>query len=248
MSIDLAAMGITGPLKQSQEADRTLGVEFFVKPSENIAKSREAGRPIFEDKEYIRIRMPANPKAEVVAPANEMHYVPWAKAQMTYSERFQANYDAFKQGQVDFIAGTPLDLMPGITPSKREELKLQHVRTVEQLAGLPTQAMRRLGMDGSGLVQMAKDFLARAERSADVADLHRQIADLQAQLAAKPAESVPHVDGAPVDADAYEGFDDEDLVNMIRDAGGNVPAGRRSRTKLVEELGRLAAEKEKAVA
>ncbi|MCU0905633.1 MAG: hypothetical protein MUE83_17460, partial [Tabrizicola sp.] len=57
------------------DPDLTLGVEFFMKPVENKAKSKEAGRPIFEDREMVRIAFPGDSKREHVAPAHEMHYV-----------------------------------------------------------------------------------------------------------------------------------------------------------------------------
>ena len=210
-----------------ENPDLTLGVEFFVKPVENLRKTREEGRRIFEEREYVRIRFPADNKRELVAPANEMHYVPARKTQMTYAERFAASYQAFKDQNLEFVEGTPLVHARFISTAKAAELAALNVRTVEQLAGLPTQAMRKLGMGGGDLVREAQEYLQGAASHKQVDDLQREIEELKAQLAGQQKP------------DQYADFSDEDLVNMINDAGGKVPPGRRNRDKLVAEMDRL---------
>jgi hypothetical protein len=217
--------------------DMQLGVEFFVKAIENPNKTREAGRPIFDDVEMVRIGFPADNKRVLVAPAHEMHYVPHAKQQMTYAQRFAASYAAFKDENEDFVNGTPLTEAPFLTNALREELKTQKVKTVEQLAGLPDVAIRRLGVGWRERVEQAQAFLKTA-------DSVSEIAALRAELAALKAEKAPPAP-API-IDQFAGFDDEDLKNMIRDAGGDVPRGNASRAKLIERLQEIAAQKEEA--
>jgi len=222
-----------------ENPDMSLAVEFFVKPIELKAKSREEGRPIYEDREFVRIRFPADNKRELVAPANERHYVSHARQQMTYAERFAASYDAWKKSDAEFISGTPLSELPAITSARREELKAQNIRTVEQMAGITDAGGRKLGMGWREEVDAAKAYLDRASGTAEVAELKRQIAALQKQVTGPTDEK-------PTLTDQFEGMDDEDLKNMIRDAGGEVPRGRAGRDKLVAELERIAAEKEAA--
>lgn len=220
--------------------DLTLGVEFFTKAVENKRKSAAEGRPIFDDKEYVRIRFPADNKRELVAPAHEMHYVPHFRRQMTYAERFHAVYQKFKDDGSVLVQGTPLSELPFLTEARRSELRALNVQTAEQLANLPTAARKRVGIGAMQLMEQAKAYLETASGSAEVADLRRQLAELKAQMGQQ--QPAP----APVMADPYEGFEAEDLKNMIRDAGGDVPSGNARRETLIARLEEIRAAKEDA--
>lgn len=222
--------------------DMQLGVEFFTKAVENKNKSRDAGRPIYDDREFIRIRFPADSKRMLVAPANEMHYVSHAKAQMTYAERFPASYQAFKDGAEEYVQGTILDEMTSITAAKRAELRAMNVKTVEQLAGLSNDQIKKAGMGARALVEDAKAYLEAAKGAGAMAAMQKQIEDLKAQLAATQGATEP-VSSGP---DEFDGFSDEDLKNMIRDAGGSVPRGNAGRATLVGALREIAEQKETA--
>lgn len=223
----------------TENPDTQLAVEFFMKPVENLAKSREAGRPIFEDREYVRIAFPGDQRRKLEAPASEMHYVSHARTQMTYAERFAGTYDAFKRNDMAFVEGTPLKASGLLPLAKCEELKALNVLTVEQLAGMPDVAMRKLGMGGRQMVDDAKAYLEKASKMADTSALEARIKELEALL------SKPAAQAAPVD-DQFAGFEDEDLKNMIRDAGGEVPRGRASRQTLIDTINELAKAKEDA--
>lgn len=215
--------------------DMQLGVEFFTKSVELKAKSEEAGRPIHEDREFVRITFPADNKRELVAPAHEMHYVTHLRQQLTYADRFKASYDAFADNKENFIEGTPLTEAPFMTKSKIEELKHFKVRSVEQLAGMPDASMKRMGFGARDLRDRAQAYLAAAQGTSEVESLKARIAELEAlQLAPAKTEN------------PFEGFSDDDLKNMIRDAGGEVPKGNAKRETLVSRLNDIAAEKEDA--
>mgnify|MGYP000633907332 CR=1 FL=1 len=218
--------------------DLELGVEFYVKPIENAAKSREEGRPIYDDVEYIKIKFPADSKRTLETRADEMHYVPHAKTQMTYAERFAPSYDAFKREDLSFVSGTPLASTGLFPKAKVAELKALSVVTVEQLAGLPDTNIRKLGMGGRALVDDAKGYLENASGLAEIATLRAEIAALKAGAATQAAPVVSD--------DPYDGFTDEDLKNMIRDAGAELPKGRTSRSNLVAALEDLSKAKEEA--
>lgn len=225
----------------NQNPDAGLGVEFFVKPTQNAAKSKEANRPIFEDKEFVRIAFPGDGKRELVAPAHEMHFNGNAgvREQMTYAERFAASYAAFKEERIDFVSGTPLSVLVGVTPSEQSELKALKVHTVEQLAGLATPARKKLGILGNKLIPLAEQFLEGAQGRSEVEMLKARIAEL---------EGVQQSPGTgkntnPVQSDEYAGFEDDDLKNMIRDAGGDVPGGNAKRETLVNRLKEIEANK-----
>jgi hypothetical protein len=227
----------------NQNPDLQLGVEFFLHAVLNPRKSKEAKRPVYDDKEYVRIRFPADNKRELVANAHEKHYNPHAKEQMTYAERFQPVYEAFKRDAgTEAVHGTPLAEVTFLTQAKRSELIAQNVKTVEQLAGLPDAVIKKLGMGARDMVESAKSYLQTASQQADTAALHARIAELEAQMAAEP---VPHETATD---DGFADFTDDDLKNMIRDAGRSVPSGPTNRAKLVVTLQEIAAAKENEAA
>lgn len=208
--------------------DLTLGVEFFTKPIQNAAKSAEAKRPIFEDREYVKIAVPGDSKTVHVAPAHERHYNPAARTQMTYAERFPEVYAQFQNGIEAAAVGTPL-IASGLFPeSKVQELKAKNFTTVEQLAGASDAVIRKSGMGMRELVEAAKGYLDKSQGMAEVDALRAELAALKAQMAP-----------APVEDDEFDGFSDDDLKNMIKDAGEALPAGRPSRDKLVAKIREL---------
>lgn len=237
-------------MDQQINPDAALGVQFFVDAVENPRKSKEAGRPIYEDREFIRIAFPGDNKKSHVAPAHELHYVGPAKRQMTYAERFNASYEAFKRGQADYQAGTPIDIFPGLTPSQRQELKSQQIRTVEQLAGLRDAVITKLGPGWRQRVTDAKAFLSRSKSTAEVDALRAELAELKAMLSGRaeaPAAEAEPVADDPIDASAFADYEEEDLRNMALDAGLN-PHPNAKRTALTRMLVEEAQRKAKVAA
>jgi hypothetical protein len=192
------------------DPDLTLGVEFFMKPVELKAKSKEAGRPIFEDREMVRIAFPGDSKREHVAPAHEMHYVSHHRRQMTYAERFADRYRLFKDENSEQIVGTPISQLPFLTEARRAEFKAAGIKTAEQLAGLPDVTIKRMGMGTRDFVTQAQAFLKTAEGTSQVAAMQAQIDELKALLAGKKPEPA---------ADPFAGMERDDLFNMATDAG-----------------------------
>ena len=211
-----------------ENPDTGLHVEFFTKPVEHPRKSKEEGRPIFEDREMVRIRFPGDNKRELVAPAHEMHYHEPSGGQVTYAERFDRHYEVFQREGVNAMHGTPVDRLPGISGARAQELKAQQVHTVEQLAQMTDQSGKRLGMGWMALREDAKAFLEAAKTTANVDALQARIAELEAMVAAPKPE--------PVAGDPYRDFTEEDLKNMIKDAGEALPRGNASRATLVAKL------------
>lgn len=221
----------------AENPDMGLGVRFYVKAVEHPRKSKEAGRPIFTDVEYVHIRFPADNKRELHAPAHEMHFVPHHKRQMTYAERFPEVYKAFREDQAEIVQGTPLSELPALTEAQRAEFKAQKIQTVEQLANLPDPAIKRLGMGARVAVEAAQVYLSKAGELGEIARLKAEIEALKAQ--SKPAKTTKDI------ADEFEGMTDDDLRNMLADAGVEAD-GRWGRKRLVSELQALAAKAEAA--
>lgn len=137
------------------KGDENLFVRFYIHAHPNQIKTREAGRPIYEDREYVQIIQPGNKENIVIRPARDMD-----------KQRFPKQYAAFKNKEGDYVEGTPLNMWPAMSPSQIEELKYYHIHTVEQIANLSDEKCQ--GMMGMvTLKNRARAYLEAAGISAE---------------------------------------------------------------------------------
>ena len=153
--------------------DHTLYVKFFMHPRKNDEKSEAAGRPIYEDTEYIEIMMPGEKNNIIQRPAWSQDY-----------SRFRNQYALFKAGQTEQETGTPLNALPFMTDSLIEELKYFKIHTVEKLANLNDAAMQNF-MGAREYQQKAQKFLAALSSGEALVQKNQ---DLEAKLAAQQAQ------------------------------------------------------------
>lgn len=146
-------------------------------------KSEQEGRPIFEDREFVRIVIAGDRNSEVYREATAID-----------KERFGEVYDRFKRGMNDReqLVGTPLSQWPAMSPREIKELEGINIFTVEQLASLSDTAKQKFGMGANEYVAKAKAYLDKAKGGAqasamaaenerlksDIETLRQQIADL----------------------------------------------------------------------
>jgi hypothetical protein len=133
------------------------------------AASKAAGREIFEDRPYVRIKVAGMDKDEFFGPVNEQ-----------IRARFPQEWEAFKKGMEVPTSGTPVERWPQLTPSQVKVLKQNAFRTVEDVASASDQAVESIGMGGRALRHDAQRFLSLASSAAD----GRRVDDLEAKLAA----------------------------------------------------------------
>lgn len=132
--------------------DSRLFVEFFRRPVLSNAKSADAGRPIFDEFDFIRIIVPGNRNSTVerkVGPEDKM--------------RFPKQYERYQQGLSQKHTGTPLSQWPQMTVSTIANLNALNIFSVEQLAELSddnaTQIMgsHQLRRQAAAFIALAKD-------------------------------------------------------------------------------------------
>lgn len=156
--------------------DDKLHVVFYMRPWLNEEKSVVANRPIYEDKEYIRILIPGDKQNIVDRVAEDFD-----------RQRFPTHYAKFKAG-VEQITGTPL-LNTGIfSPAKCEEYVAIGIRTAEQMAGAADNLAPRI-MGFHGDKQAAQRWLDKQQGTEVLAS---QIDALKAELAQLRELSVEH--------------------------------------------------------
>jgi hypothetical protein len=103
--------------------DHKLYPHFFMKTVQDVLETEAQKRPIFKEVEYLRVMVPGDRGLQVFSEVDEL-----AK------QRFPRAYAAFKAGTADQTTGTPLEALPGITPSRAEEYRHIGIKTIEMLA------------------------------------------------------------------------------------------------------------------
>jgi len=188
------------------EADANLMVKFFMREKQSMTKTQEEGRPVFEDREYVEIRVPGKRDALACRPA-------------TYDDkqRFPRHYTAFKDRTELPQEGTPLAQWPIMTRSMVEELSFLKIKTVEQLVAMSDNDAGQI-RGGLSLKQKAKAFLETSDKTKlinekealeqrlakqdeEMAEMRQMIVDMQ--RGGKPqAKAAPIPEPAPIDTEA----------------------------------------------
>ena len=151
-------------------ADNKLYIEFFRKPVMQPGKSREAGRAVYEEIDYVRIHVPGDKSSVIERPLSQQDIF-----------RFQDRYNKWKAGQEEAVTGTPLSALPGMNASKVEEYKFFKIITVEQLA----DANDNLGgkfMSFQSDKQRAKAFMEVAANNAPIEKMNAELQKRDAEI------------------------------------------------------------------
>ena len=156
--------------------DDKLYVKFSRRPVLNPHKSTEAGRAIFDEKDFITIWTPGSQLTVIDTPITDGFYM----------QRFGDRYKKWLAGVEESSSGTPLESFPFLFNKVGlvAELKAMHIHTVEQLANLPDTGTSKL-MGGMELREKADKWLKQSASEAADAEkeqLKQQLAALQAQM------------------------------------------------------------------
>jgi hypothetical protein len=171
---------------------------FYVEAQENGFRTKQTGRPQYDDVEMVRIITPGDNKNIPVERVNDEHKARWPK-----------EYEAFKAGIEAPLEGTPLAEWPPISRSQVAEFAHFNIRSVEQLAALGDHHLQNLGMGARELRAQAKTFLEVAEKGTapiarmlaesqrkddEIAILKRQLEEAAARI--KELEATPNASAA----------------------------------------------------
>lgn len=166
-------------MQQAATGDDALYVEFFSRPKEIKWKSEKEGRPIFEDRDWVRISPPGDSTTMIEREVRDDD-----------RDRFKRLYERYKSGQEMRPEGTAIESWPRITRAQAEELKYLKCFTVEQLAAMSDAQCQRAG---AGVMSLRKEAQAFLETARDTAmaqkfaaeneRLKQEIEDLKAQFA-----------------------------------------------------------------
>lgn len=228
--------------------DKLVIPRFKVITQKNEAKSKEAGRPIYDELEVVEIRI-AGSRDDGVFPAHTR----WSwitdpltgdQMEQTYAQRWPEQYKRFKEGRQQVAEGTPIDELPFLAAAKRAELKALSIYTAEALAALDGANLKMLGQGGRELKNQAQAYLDNAKGSADVVKMAAEIAELKAMLADRLTEQ-PVPAGAP---SPFQEWDVDQIKDWIEQNTGERPRGNPNHATLVRRADEVAAERNKVAA
>jgi hypothetical protein len=237
-----------------------LFIEFKEDKWPNAAKTKEAGRPMFDDVELVSVQHVGDQKTWPWFRADERSiYIRDRNGEgsyKTYAENFYEHYKAFKEGLAKAQSGTPVEELPFLSSAKRAELKALNIHTAEALAQLEGTPLTRLGMGGREMKNQAQAYLDRAKEGAMDAKLAAQNAQLQDELAkmreqlANVMEHLPKAARKKIEDEqeaeeeseeeepaaavsAFESWSDDDLRAYIKERTGTGVRGQPAHTTLV---------------
>lgn len=156
-------------------SDASLHVEFSTEALYMEFKSKQEGRPIYEDRPFITIYYPG------IANKVTKRFVEDGDA-----ERFPKQWEAFQRQAEEAHVGLPIGEWSQLSKSQVAELKAMHVHTVEQLAGMPDSQLPMFG--ARDLIEKAKLWTSKAGEKAVESKLMAENQDLKDRLAALEAQ------------------------------------------------------------
>jgi hypothetical protein len=137
---------------RQREDDRGVVANFYLDKVLLGFKSREAGREIYEDREFVSIRVKGQDKMEVVREVTDQD-----------KQRFATQYFRFKQGQEQAKVGTPIERLPGMTPSSIHMYKQYNIKTIEDLCEVADSNLQNLGPGARELQRQAQEFISNGK-------------------------------------------------------------------------------------
>lgn len=138
-------------------------VTFFMQAELNGVRTDEAGHPVYDDVEFVRIMTPGDKHSEVVRAATPQH-----------KREYAQQYAAFKEGIELAPEGAPLEHWPPLSPAQIANFKAMGIHTVEQLAEVSDGNLANLGQGARTLRDRAVAWL---EQAAGGAPLSRLLAE-----------------------------------------------------------------------
>lgn len=151
--------------------DQSMIAMFYNRPTANPGKSAEAGRPIFEDRVFVRIH-----------PVGERLNIVDRPATTQDQRRFPTQWGQFKDNRQQIPEGTPIDLLYPEHPSIGASLRAGGVHTVEQCAELSGTAIDQLGMGAQRYCNDAQKYIQAANKGVGASQFRKELEERDSQI------------------------------------------------------------------
>ncbi len=215
-----------------EEELKSMWCGFYMKEVEDADLSKKAGSPIHVTVPFAKIKQAGDGRSEFHIRADEKYqYVRGEGGEGGYlasaKEVFAREWAAFEaSGDGSSVVGTPIAQMAGMTPARAADLRALGIMTVQLLAELPDNKMKRVGMDADGLRERARKYLADSTEALDFDRISTENAELRARLEALEAQASVQSVEASGDIDLNPKFDEweaPELQAYILDSTGTAP-------------------------
>lgn len=170
MSTDAIDFAMNFEDNQQSDADKRLLVLFYREPIKNEQKSIDAGRPIFDEIDLVKIITPGS-RDTFVGDASE-----------EYQRRFPSQWARYKAGREQGSSGTPLNQLPFLSMGQVAEFNAVGCTTVEHLVGMSDNLSQKF-MGHFALKQRAQEYLDAAKGAAPTLKLQAELAKRDEQIA-----------------------------------------------------------------
>lgn len=199
---------------------------FYKEAIQNKAKSEQEGRPIFDEREMVEIKLPGDRLSSHVSYVMAEHRDRWPEI-----------YAAFQRGEERAASGTPLEhwTSPSMTRARVAELKAANILSVEELSGVPDNVLPRLGMGARELREQARAYLDSAKDGAGNAAMAAELARLREMVERLSSPATEPLEDKPI-----EECSDSELKTYIKNRTGEPVRGNPSRETLLARASELA--------
>ena len=136
----------------------------------NQFKSKQEGRPVYEDQTFVKIQHPGETLNIVKRPVRDDD-----------KQRWQRQWHQFTNGTSQIPEGIPITLLFPDKPSIAATLRGYNIHTVEQLANLSAQGMSTVGMGCQDWVNGAKRYLEHADKGVSHHKFENEITALKSE-------------------------------------------------------------------
>jgi hypothetical protein len=164
-------LGDWGGVAQFGGGDPSMVVMFYQRPVRNPAKSAETGRPMFDNKIYVKIH-----------PPGERLNIVDKEATQNEQRRFPMQWAQFQTNRPQVSDGTPIDMLFAANPAVAEMLKASGVHTVEQCAKLSAHAIESIGMGAQQWVNDAVRYMEVADKGVKASQLKKALDDKDMEI------------------------------------------------------------------
>ena len=144
--------------------ERPAYVRFERRPMEDKAASVREGRYVAKDVDFALVTPPYSKdcveyKVEQWL-INMERNVRDGRIPEKWADQWKASYNSWKNGQEMPLSGTPIKGWGVLSPAQQQTLIAMNCLTVEDLAGINDEGLRRIGMGAVELRDKAKNWLA----------------------------------------------------------------------------------------
>jgi len=174
----------------SDREERPAWVQFELRPIEDKPASLKSGRSISKDVEFALVTPPYSKDCFEFKAAqwfkNQEMNVRNSRIPQKWLDYWRNCYDHWKLGLDTPLNGTDIRNWPVISPAQVKNLLSANCRTIEDLAGVNEEGLKRIGMGGVALKQKAQAYISAAKDHGPVvmenAELKNKVTQLEGAI------------------------------------------------------------------